>query len=451
MPATLDANGLHIQTLAEIVAEIEDEIRDETGNQELVFAGDSILGQFVAVVSRREFSLHELAAAIYDAGSIAAAPDVPLKALVTLGGLTANAATRSIVDAILTGTSGTAIPAGTLLSVLATSDIFGTDEDVVLAAVAAWTALTVYALGARRDNFGNVYQVTTAGTSAGAGGPSGTATAIVDGTVTWRYLGAGDAVVDVGATAQATGPVPAPVGKLSTIVTAVAGLSNATNLTAATLGENAETPAELRERYALSFHLPGKSTLNALLAQLLAVDEISEVKIYENPSHLFGANGIAGFPPHRFLAIVAGTATAQVIGDLVWENKPLGIDTWSGAPGAVAVVVTDGAGDPQTVYYSPPSAVNVDVIIAITGDGVTGPEADVEAAFEALLDAGGIGDPAMHWEILCLAADTARAGGYNLTGITVTLRRGAAAYAAANVAMLYYEKSASGTVAASFA
>lgn len=51
----------------------------------------------------------------------------------------------------------------------------------------AWVGLTVYTLGQTRVNAGNVYLVTVAGTSAAAPGPTGTATAILDGTVTWRF------------------------------------------------------------------------------------------------------------------------------------------------------------------------------------------------------------------------------------------------------------------------
>lgn len=62
----------------------------------------------------------------------------------------------------------------------------------------AWAALTAYAIGARVVNSGNVYRCITAGTSAGATGPTGTAADITDGTVHWKYLGAnGPAVVDL--------------------------------------------------------------------------------------------------------------------------------------------------------------------------------------------------------------------------------------------------------------
>lgn len=63
----------------------------------------------------------------------------------------------------------------------------------------AWAQSTAYLLGARVVNGGNVYRATVAGTSAAlAGGPTGTSSAITDGTVTWSYLGVNEgAVTDV--------------------------------------------------------------------------------------------------------------------------------------------------------------------------------------------------------------------------------------------------------------
>lgn len=58
--------------------------------------------------------------------------------------------------------------------------------------ITAWAASTAYSLAARRSNGGNAYQVITAGTSAGSGGPSGTGSSISDGTAVWKWLSAVD-------------------------------------------------------------------------------------------------------------------------------------------------------------------------------------------------------------------------------------------------------------------
>lgn len=53
----------------------------------------------------------------------------------------------------------------------------------------AWVTLTLYATGAVVTAGGNVYRATAGGTS-GATAPSGTGSAIADGTVTWEYISA---------------------------------------------------------------------------------------------------------------------------------------------------------------------------------------------------------------------------------------------------------------------
>lgn len=56
--------------------------------------------------------------------------------------------------------------------------------------VSTWAALTTYTAGVCVVNGGNCYECMVGGTSAASGGPTGTGTAIVDGTVTWQFLSA---------------------------------------------------------------------------------------------------------------------------------------------------------------------------------------------------------------------------------------------------------------------
>jgi hypothetical protein len=55
-------------------------------------------------------------------------------------------------------------------------------------AIATWGATTAYPKNKVIKNGSNFYVCTTAGTSAGAGGPTGTTLSITDGTCVWRYL-----------------------------------------------------------------------------------------------------------------------------------------------------------------------------------------------------------------------------------------------------------------------
>lgn len=59
-----------------------------------------------------------------------------------------------------------------------------------------WAGSKAYLLNQQAHNGGNVYRVTTAGTSASSGGPTGTGTGITDGSVTWAYVGPLDMALD---------------------------------------------------------------------------------------------------------------------------------------------------------------------------------------------------------------------------------------------------------------
>ena len=92
-------------------------------------------------------------------------------------------------DAVASGVVGATFGAAGVLDasqVLIYTDVIGTPV--------AWAPTTAYVatVGARSvvTNGGRAYICTVGGTSAGSGGPTGTGTAIVDGGVTWSFLGA---------------------------------------------------------------------------------------------------------------------------------------------------------------------------------------------------------------------------------------------------------------------
>lgn len=102
--------------------------------------------------------------------------------------------------------------------------------------------------------------------------------------------------------AQAFGPIPAPAGSLTEILTPVAGWQSLTNLDAGLTGREQETDAELRLRRAQSLHLIGSATVEAIRARLLQeVPGVTSVTIFENVTMtqdpitiLFSADFITG-------------------------------------------------------------------------------------------------------------------------------------------------------------
>jgi uncharacterized phage protein gp47/JayE len=83
--------------------------------------------------------------------------------------------------------------------------------------------------------------------------------------------------------AQQYGPVPAPVGTLTDILTPVAGWSSLTNFQAGITGRFAETDAELRLRRQNSLRVLGAATVEAIRARLIQeVPGVTSVLVFEN-------------------------------------------------------------------------------------------------------------------------------------------------------------------------
>lgn len=83
--------------------------------------------------------------------------------------------------------------------------------------------------------------------------------------------------------AQAYGPIPAPAGSLTEILSPVAGWVSLTNFDAGITGSNQETDAELRLRRLNSLRLLGAATVEAIRARLLQeVPGVTSVIIFEN-------------------------------------------------------------------------------------------------------------------------------------------------------------------------
>lgn len=149
-----------------------------------------------------------------------------------------------------------------------------------------WVASTAYALG---DFVANdtapvkVYRVTTAGTSAASGGPTGTGGAIADGTVTWAYV-RGSAVSVLGAGTAGTLTAAAGVvitGSLCTHLTLARQSGSSTGTLTAAI-ENPWSDGQVGQRQSLAFSLgSGTATEQWRLLITSAVNAILGVQATE--------------------------------------------------------------------------------------------------------------------------------------------------------------------------
>lgn len=454
MPATVTAQGITIQTAAEIAIENANKIRALTGNASLPFTADTFLGQLNEAFSDREASLQELLQGLTTIWRLWKAQGAFLSDLVPIGGEYRKPATHSeILGVQLYGTAGTSVPVGVLLGMPNLAPRFATDSTVTIAAATAWAQSTAYTVGDIVTANSQVWLCSTAGTSASSGtGPTGTSP-IYDGSVRWLWQAGGDGIVTVDCHAVDTGPIACAAASLTQIVTPFAGLTGCYNPDAATPGVNAETDQALRLRYSRSFSLPGSATHDAIIADLLALDGVQQIAVYGNRTSFYGGNGIPGQPPHSVWAIVLGTATPQIVGNLLFATVADGIQIgWAAAPNAQAVTVTDSQQVSQVVYYSTPDDVPVDVDVSIVYGSVTGPDS-VAAAVTAVLADSTIGGDVRLWRMQTACGDAMTAAGIDpesVSAIIVTMRRGSDPFTAANIPIDYFEIATVGAVSVAF-
>jgi uncharacterized phage protein gp47/JayE len=377
----LTSTGFVPKTLEVIREEINERMRAAFGAS-IDLSDGSIEGQIVAILAEREALLWEQMEVVNSSQDPDSATGTGLDALCALTGTVREVATRSLVTLTLTGTAATVVPSASRASTASTAVQFETLADGTLVALTAWAISTAYVVGDRRTNGGNAYVCTVAGTSAGAGGPSTTAPAIVDGSVTWRYIGAGAAAVDVAAQAVDTGPLVATSGDITEIETPVSGWDGVRNLLDATLGNDGELDEALRLRRELELAAAGASTPNAIRAALLNVDDVTSATVFINATDATDADGM---PPHSVEALVRGGLDQDIL-DTLLDQVAAGILTHGTTTGAA----TDDEGTSHVVKFSRPDEIEIYVDVEVTVDANEYPtdgDAQVKAAIVAWGDA----------------------------------------------------------------
>ncbi len=198
------------------------------------------------------------------------------------------------------------------------------------------------------------------GTTIGAGSEvSVDTTGYIFTTDTLATIGVGGTAI-VSATAVLPNPIEAVAGTLTVIDSPTYGWTSVTNLDDASVGSAEETDAELRIRREKSVALASQNNADGLIASLLGLDNVISADVIDNKTNTTDSYGV---PAHSFESIVEGGSSSD-IGLTVWENNPQGIQSY----GDILVVIEDGQGVSQTVYYSEPTDIPIYFKIDITVD-----------------------------------------------------------------------------------
>lgn len=366
--------GFLMKTADQMVEAVVARLRPQWGAS-YDFTVNSPDGQLIrALILEFHEASWQLGQAVYKSRDRDSATGSALAALLLLTGSQWPEAAYSTVTLTLTGTAATLISSGAVVKTASTAVSFQTTADATLAALTAWASTTAYVLGDRRSNGGNSYVCITAGTSAGSGGPTTTAADITDGTVHWRYLGAGTAAVDVTAQSVETGAILALSGDLTVMDTLVSGWQGVINLLDADPGRDRGTDAEARQVAEDDVFRAGATVPDAIRQTLLRVTDVESVTVFYNNTDVTDGDGV---PPHSVECLVTGGADQDIFDALLAECIAAGIGTRTSGPGVVAGTADDEEGVAHAVAFTRPDEVNI--YVAVTLVKIAHDDADPES------------------------------------------------------------------------
>lgn len=356
----------------------------------------SILGQIVGILADQISQDWDVLEEVYLSQYPDSASAASLDGVGSITGATRLPATMSTVALLVTGDNTTALPTGRQARV-PNGGIFETTAAATITTAPAWATGTAYSVGdiVRNDSPENIYRCAIAGTSAGSGGPTGEGTAIVDNTVTWRYLGDGAGYATVAAEATVTGPIVALAYQVTEIVTAVSGWLDVTNLADADVGTDIETDAAFRTRRENLLTVSGKGTVDTIRAKLLLVSGVTEALVFENTSDATDSNGV---PPHAIECVVLGGSDVD-IAQAIFDDKPAGIATYGTD---ISESVVDSQGTSHTILASraDPVEMFLDITVVTSGSYPADGDTQVAAQLKALGDTLQIGDDVIYNQFL---------------------------------------------------
>jgi len=411
---TLTSAGLEVKRLETIIEDMNADARlafGATTNTE----PDSVLGQLIGVFAAQLAPVWELAQQLYDSFDPDQAEGAQLDNLCALTGVTRQEAQATQGFVRLTGLSGVAVPAGSIVENSATLDRFSTLIEATLAPVALSTGGVVFASA---DNSAT----RTAGSWLDDGVASGT-TITFSNTASNNILREVDQVIsatkvtltasvtnetaispittigraDVFVSAVEVGERQALAFDVDTIIDTQAGWKTVVNVLDLLTGREAEQDPELRIRREESLSVTGASVDFAIRSRLRALKGVKQALVISNRSDTPDSEGR---PAHSFEAIVwpdLGDATYRAsIARTIFENQPSGIQAF----GLLNFEVVDAQDITQNVGYSFAQPIVLYVLAAlVTNDDFPADgNALVQAALLSEGNALSVGDDVRIWK-----------------------------------------------------
>jgi uncharacterized phage protein gp47/JayE len=421
--AGMTITGFQIKSLDEIRQGIADNVRINMG-ADIDVSPSSRIGQFIDIVSNEIFLAWQGLEAIYNSFYPDTASGTSLDNVAAITNTVRKAATSAQAQVFFGGAAGTPIPVGTLFEKTGTGRTFSnpTNEELISDQAMLLLASGIATSGAitlRYDidhdtvinwnddpatikaniltNVPTITDLEVLGQLNITGAvhirlithtlPDTTpsvlnntlANAAAALTATVKFSNEESALL----LATQFGALTVPLRSIASVVSNITGLDQVINLTEGAAGTDRETDAQLRERRVLELQKVGSATIGGIKEAVANVQDVTNVSIIENDSSITDADGR---PPHSFEVFVTG-GDDDVIAQTIYDSKPVGINVVSTvAPTSQRTgTITDVNGNSQTLTFSSPDPVPMQVTINITIDALLFPTDGVQQIKDAIL------------------------------------------------------------------
>jgi uncharacterized phage protein gp47/JayE len=348
MPNSVGPDGLQIQTIAEIISEIENGTADYPGmfaiyGPNINVNPNSPDGQMINIVAQAKLDMEEFIQQVYDSFDPDQAVGVSLDRDCAYNGVFRNAGTYTLTNVTVTASQAVTLP--------------GLDT-------APSAPFTV------SDASGSLYWLVNSYSFGGAGS---TALAFQ---------------------AAVLGPVTPIVNTITTVVTITLGVVSVNNPTAATsIGTAEESDAALRIRRANSVAISSKGYFASHYGTLIDTVGVTSVNLIENNT----AGTVGGIPSHSIWTIVTG-GTDAAVGAVIYAKRNAGC----GMKGSTTVNITQVDGSAFTVAFDRPVAETLYIELNMTAITGSAPAASYVRTQLAALSVYGIGKSAFASQVTSL-------------------------------------------------
>lgn len=291
--AGVTEQGFTVKSAAEITADLDAKFVGTFGSQ-FDTSAESPDGQLIGVVAKLLEDVWQQAEGAYNAYSPSNAYGVGLDKVAEINGITRITNLPTSVAITFSGTAGTVVPAGYIVK---------TVDGLEFATVAV-------------------------------------------------------AVIPAIVTAKCTtqGAIKILANEVHVLTTAIAGLTNATNLEPGVTGIVREEDPAFRARRENSTISRGTSSIDAIYEGVKSLN-LPYIAIIENTT----SATVDGVPANSFLVVVEGGTPAEV-SQVIYDNKPQGITSY----GSIVTVINDSKGYPHNIGISRPTPIDISVTTSIT-------------------------------------------------------------------------------------